>query len=420
MSKKKYYFEDPVARGLIQALGTKKARRNMSYFIGNMTFFGDKVIKDQFRTILPILSKKKRVFIVTGKTTIKLCGPVEKVLKKAKFEYKIWNEIEPVLPIENIKKGVEALREFDADLIITVGGGSVMDTAKGIWILYERPNIDLYDVQPLVPIKLQKVKFVAIPTSSGSGSEATTATVLTDTSFTPPRKVSIISLETIPHVTILETSMVQTMPPKLVVGSGFDALSHATNAYISHWCTPYTEAFAIKAIKLIFEYLERSYKDPEDLDAKYYMHIASNMAAFATSNSAPALDHAFAHTMELVFKTHHGLGCGIFAPYCIQYVAKTSDRYLDLAKDLGIQANSNEEYLKKLVNKYQELMKKVDTPLTIKEWGIDEKEFKEKLQLLAETAFNDGASWFSPRPDYDFEACKKIFEYAYDGKKIDF
>ncbi|MFX0136153.1 MAG: iron-containing alcohol dehydrogenase [Candidatus Hodarchaeota archaeon] len=420
MSKKKYYFEDPVARGLVQALGTKKARRNMSYFIGNMTFFGDRIIKDQFKTLLSFLSKKKKAFIVTGKTTIKLCKTIEKVLNRAKFEYKIWNDIEAVLPIENIKKGVEALNEFEADLIIAVGGGSVLDTAKGIWILYERPDIDLYDVQPLVPIKLSKVKFVAIPTSSGSGSEATSATVLSDTSFSPPRKVSIISLETVPHVTILETSMVQTMPPKLVVGSGFDALSHATNAYLTHFSTPYSEAFALKAIKLIFEYLERSYKDPEDLDAKYYMHIASNMAAFATSNSAPGIDHAFAHTMELIFKTHHGLGCGIFAPYCLQYIAKTSKKYLDLAKDLGIQANSNEEYLDKLVKKYQELMKKVHAPLTIKEWGIDEKEFKEKLPLLAETAFNDGASWFSPRPEYDLDACKKIFEYAYDGKKVDF
>jgi alcohol dehydrogenase class IV len=340
------------------------------------------------------------------------------VLKRAKFEYKIWNETDATL--KSIKKGLEVLKEFDADLIIAVGGGSVMDTAKGIWVLYERPDIDLYNVQPLIPIKLNKVKFVAIPTTSGSGSEGTSGTVLSDKSFSPPRKVSIISLETIPHMSILDTSMVKTMPPKLVVGSGFDALSHATNAYITHWATPYSEALAIKSIKLIFEYLEKSYKDPEDLDAKYYMHIASNMGALATSNSAPGIDHAFAHTMELVFKTHHGLGCGIFIPYCLQYVAKTSNRYIDLAKDLGIQANSDEEYLDKLVKKYQELMRKVDTPLTIKDWGIDEKEFKEKLQLLTEIAFNDGASWFSPRPEYNLEACKKIFEYAYDGKKIDF
>lgn len=420
MSKKKYYFEEPIARSFIQTMGSKKARRDMSYFLGNLTFFGDRIIKDQFKNLLPILSEKKKAFIITGKVTVKLCEPVEKVLKKAKFEYEIWNDTETDPTLISIKAGVEALKEFDADLIIAVGGGSVIDSAKAIWVLFERPDIDLYNVQPLRTLNLKKVKFVAIPTSSGSGSEGTSATVLSDDSFSPPRKVSIISLETIPHVSILDTDMVKTMPASLVVGSGFDALSHATNAYISHWCTPYTEALAGKAIKLIFEYLERSYKNPDDLDAKYFMHIASNMAALATSNSAPGIDHAFAHTMGLIFKVHHGLGCGIFLPYCLQYVAKTSDRYLDLAKDLGIQADSNEEYLDQLVKKYQELMEKVDSPLSIKELEIDENEYKEKIVLLAETAFNDGASWFSPRPDFDEEACRKIFEYAYEGKKIDF
>lgn len=160
MSKKKYYFEEPIARSFIQTMGSKKARRDMSYFLGNLTFFGDRIIKDQFKNLLPILSEKKKAFIITGKVTVKLCEPVEKVLKKAKFEYEIWNDTETDPTLISIKAGVEALKEFDADLIIAVGGGSVIDSAKAIWVLFERPDIDLYNVQPLRTLNLKKLNLL--------------------------------------------------------------------------------------------------------------------------------------------------------------------------------------------------------------------------------------------------------------------
>jgi hypothetical protein len=413
------WFANPIARARFPLAGTAAVRGLQSTFIVPKTFIGPGSLS-QFEKIAPALAPKKRAFIITDKWVRHLAERVSKVLQPKGFSVEIWDKTLPEPPPECVKDGADAMSKFSPDLIIAVGGGSVIDAAKSIWIGYERPDLDLLTVTAFTPLGLRKKAFfIAIPTTSGTGSEGTNCAVLTDTELDPPQKMIIASSELVPDVAILDPHLPAGMSPKLTAGTGLDALAHAVGSYISHWSNDYTDALGMKAIKLTFKYLPRAYHYPKDMEARTKMHIAANMAGLAFTNGAPGLDHAMGHSFGKIFGVHHGISVGLFLPFAIEFQKKATDKYIDLARNLGIDAETDEEYLGRLIERTRDLLKEVDGPLSIKELGITEDNFNEKLDLLVEYAWNDVCTLMATRP-VDPETYRKLFTYAYSGRDIDF
>ena len=231
--------------------------------------------------------KGKKAFIVTD-GVVKSLGFVEEVskyLKEAGLEIGIFDKVEPEPSVGNVQTGAEALKRFAPDWIIGLGGGSCMDAAKAMWVLYERPDIvELGGVTPLVELGLRKkARFIAIPTTSGTGSDATWAAVITDEKTV--YKMELASRELVADISIVDPKLVLGMPKKLTADTGLDALTHAIEGYVSQWRNDFSDAMAVKAIQLIFKYLQRAYEDGSDTEAREKMHNAATMAGLAFSNS---------------------------------------------------------------------------------------------------------------------------------------
>ncbi|MHC1592002.1 MAG: iron-containing alcohol dehydrogenase [Candidatus Helarchaeales archaeon] len=425
--KKLYYFDDPQVKYMIKVLGTEKSRREMSYFqtcgCGGI-FFGTKVLKDRFKEVVSNFALNDKCLIIIGPNVKarneKRIDKLVKTLRRLKMNVEIWSDVPNEPKAEDVENCAQKAQEFSPGLLIAIGGGSVIDYAKSVWIRYERPDLDVLEVQPLITLNLRKkARFLVIPTTAGTGSESTSGIVLTDASKDPPRKVSVLSQELIPDFVFLDPEWTISMPPNVTADTGMDALAHATDSLLSNWSTPYSEALASKAISLIFKFLPLAFKEPENLDARYYMLIASNLAGLAYSNSGASIDHAFGHAVGMYFNIPHGRACAIFLPSVIQYQSKASDRFLELGRVLGISGNTPNEVLEGIVNEYKKLMKSVEIPLTLKDAGVDESTFKRLSRAIAERAFNDAAAWFDQR-ESTVDDYEKILEHVFQGKNVDF
>ena len=375
----------------------------------------------EFPDIVSTLCPKKRAFIVTDKDVENLANRASRAIERVGFTVEIWNKAVPEPPIETVKDCAEAMKKFEPDLIIGVGGGSCIDCAKAAWILYERPDItDITTVSPLVLLGLRKKAIlVAIPTTSGTGSECTGTCVVTDVKAM--RKIHVVTSEIIPDFALLIPTFAMGMPPKLTAGTGLDALAHASDAVISQFSNDITDALALRSIQLIFRYLPRAYRNPRDREARHRMHIAASMAgiAFSFPNGGVALTHSLGHSIGKVFDIHHGVSVGVFIPYALQYVSKVTDKYLEICKALDIKAGTKEEYLAKLVERVRSLLREVDVPITLKDLGISKEDFEKNLQRLMVYAYEDPSNFQNPRP-ITIGEYEKFFRYAYEGKDVDF
>jgi len=364
--------------------------------------------------------KGNRALIVTGKT-VKRMGFADKVanyLREAGIGSEVF-EVEPEPSVETVIKGAEIARNYGPDLIIGLGGGSNIDAAKAIWVLYERPDVEVGSINPFMKLGLRKkARLIGIPTTSGSGSEATRATVITNPA--EERKLESPNNELVPDIAIVDPEFPRAMPRKLVAETGLDALSHAIEAYVATVGNDFSDAIAIKTIRLVFKYLRRSYENREDNEAITRMHIAATMGGMAFSNSDVAIVHALGHVTGGVLHVPHGRAMAIILPYSVEYNAKVAmQKYAEIAKAVGIEAKTDNKAVEKFVEALRQLQRELEEPASLKEAGIPREEFEKKLDDLTSKAIKSVILRSNPRP-LNLEEARKLFVYIYEGKKVDF
>jgi len=408
MSDKGYaWYEDPTIEFLYLGASSKGMRGYHAPIINpKITFTGTNSLADFTNFMGAYFSaEEKRLLIVVDKDLRKMGEKVAKRLKEMrKFDYRIFDNVHPDAPKNTLMKGVELCHEFDPKAIVAVGGGSAMDTAKGIFLFYERPDVNINNL--FIPSYLglrKKVKLlIAIPTTSGTGSEATTTTVITDTDRDPPKKTAVTLYELCPDIAVLHTDFVITMPPDLTAGTGLDALGHAMGAYMLTMSTEYTDMHNLKAIELVLKFLHRAVKRGNDLEAREKMLLAAYIAGVGFSNVVTNFEHGLGHSFGAIFHVHHGLTIGIFLAAATAFQAKVSKRFIELAKLFKVDVVNKEEgdILKELLLSYQDFLRSIDFPLSIKEIQnpkISHEDFMKKLDQLVEYAYKDVTRLFSTR-----------------------
>lgn len=384
----------------------------------------------------------ERVMIVTDHAMVEL-GFLDRIieqldLRRNKVVYQIFADVEPDPDITTVNRGTEIMRAFKPDTIIALGGGSPMDAAKVMWLFYEQPEVDFRDlVQKFMDIRKRafkfpllgkKNKFIAIPTTSGTGSEVTPFAVISDKANN--RKYPIADYSLTPTVAIVDPALVLTVPGFVAADTGMDVLTHATEAYVSQMASDYTDGLALQAIKLVFENLESSVKNA-DFHSREKMHNASTIAGMAFANAFLGISHSMAHKIGAQFHTIHGRTNAILLPYVIRYngtrPAKTAtwpkynyyradEKYQDIARMLGLPASTPEEGVESYAKAVYELGERIGIQMNFRDQGIDEKEWKEHSRELAFLAYEDQCSPANPRlPMVDH--MQEIIEDAYYGYK---
>jgi alcohol dehydrogenase class IV len=362
----------------------------------------------------------KRAFIVTDRNIIEL-GFVERVIEKleeAGIESKVFSEVEPDPSIETVKRGAEEMMAYEPDWVIGVGGGSSMDAAKAMWVLYERPDVEPSEINPIIPLGLRKkARLITIPTTSGTGAEATWAIVLTDKA--ERRKLGLGSRENMADIAILDPFFVAKLPPRLTADTGMDALTHAIEGYTSAWRNEFCDGLCLKAVQLIFDYLPIAYESGE-MEAREKMQNAAAIAGLGFGNSMAALAHSMGHSLGAIFHIPHGRAVGLFLPYTIEFAVRGGGtRYAEIARFLGLPSRTEEEGAASLAEAVRKLSKRLGQPLTIEELGISQEEFEAELNKLVENAEADTQTLTSPRIP-STEEFEKLFRYAYEGRRVDF
>ncbi|GAA0078167.1 iron-containing alcohol dehydrogenase [Clostridium sp. CTA-5] len=365
--------------------------------------------------------KGERAVLVLGGGSMKRFGFVDKAieyLKEAGIEVKLIEGVEPDPSVETVFKGAELMKDFNPDWVIAMGGGSPIDAAKAMWVFYEHPEKTFDDIKDpfTIPELRSKAKFLAIPSTSGTATEVTAFSVITD--YKTEIKYPLADFNITPDVAIVDPELAETMPPKLTAHTGMDALTHAIEAYVATLNSPFTDPLALKAIEMVKDYLIKSYDG--DKDAREQMHYAQCLAGMAFSNALLGITHSMAHKTGAVFHIPHGCANAIYLPYVIDFNKKSAlDRYAKIAKSIGLTGETDDELVDSLTNLIKEFNKKLSIPSTLKEYGIDEAEFNAKVDLIAERAIADACTGSNPR-QLNKDEMKKIFECAYHGNKVDF
>jgi len=371
--------------------------------------------------------EEKRVIIVVDKDLRKMAEKVAKKLQDLKqIGSQIFDNVLPEAPRHCVMEGVEACKEYDPKIMITIGGGSAMDTAKMIMLLYEKPNLNLNMVMTPTYAGIRKKIYylVAIPTTSGTGSEATYNAVLSDTDRTPPKKTSVPLYELCPDFVVLHTDFVKTMPPYLTMGTGMDALAHSMGAYVLTTSNELTDIHNFKAIEMILKYLPRAVKRGNDIEARYKMQLAAYIAGVGFINTAGAgIEHSLGHSFGGIFHAHHGVAVGLFLPASIAYQSKVTERFKDLAKlfDLNLEGREDDKILRELLEKLLAFMRSINAPSCIKDLErpkVSWEQMEANMDQLADYAFNDIVTLISSRK-LDPPQIKMIYEIAYENKVDD-
>lgn len=423
----------------VNLLNIKKVgrrRNNMQWFkVPSKTYFERDSIQ-----YLQKCRDVERVMIVTDHAMVEL-GFLDRIieqldLRRNKVVYQIFADVEPDPDITTVMKGTELMRTFKPDTIIALGGGSPMDAAKVMWLFYEQPEVDFHDlVQKFMDIRKRafkfpelgkKTKFVAIPTTSGTGSEVTPFAVISDKANN--RKYPIADYSLTPTVAIVDPALVLTVPGFIAADTGMDVLTHATEAYVSQMANDFTDGLALQAIKIVFENLEKSVKEA-DFESREKMHNASTMAGMAFANAFLGISHSMAHKIGAQFHTVHGRTNAILLPYVIRYngtrPAKTAtwpkynyyradEKYQDIAKLLGLPASTPEEGVESYAKAVYDLGCRLGIKMNFRDQGIDEEEWKAHTRELAYLAYEDQCSPANPRLPM-VEHMEEIMNDAYYG-----
>ena len=376
--------------------------------------------------------KGKKASIVVGGGSMKRFGFLDKIvsyLEEAKIETQLIEGVEPDPSVETVLNGAKLMSEFEPDWIVAVGGGSPIDAAKAMWVFYEHPELTFDDIKDpfTIPELRKKAKFLAISSTSGTATEVTAFSVITD--YSKGIKYPLADYNITPDIAIVDPELAQTMPAKLVAHTGMDALTHAIEAYVATLNSPFTNPLAMEAIVMIRENLVNSYNG--DVNAREQMHYAQCMAGMAFTNALLGITHSMAHKSGAIFHEEgietneikhipHGCANAIYLPFVIDFNKKACmDRYAQIARRLNLDGDTDEELVDSLTTMIKDMNKQMNIPATIKEFGINEDEFKSKVSMIAERAVGDACTGSNPRTISN-EEMQKVYEAAFYGTKVDF
>lgn len=377
-------------------------------------YFGKGAIDD-----LKYLEGFKKAIIVTGGHSMKKFGfldRVEKALHNAGLETLIFDGVEPDPSVETVYKGAEAMREFQPDVIVAIGGGSPIDAAKAMWVFYEYPDKKFDDIKgPFTMPKLRtKAIFVAIPSTSGTASEVTAFSVITD--YETKIKYPLADFEITPDVAVLDSEIPMTMPESLTADTGMDALTHAIEAYVASLHSEFSDALALRAIQIIYENIIASFEGDEA--ARGAMHIAQCMAGMSFSNALLGICHSLAHKVGAQFHIPHGRCNAIMLPYVIEFNAYAClDRYANIARSLGLPGTTDRMLVNSLVQAIKDLNAKLGIVSSYKEQGVPEEEYLKVADFIAENAETDPCTGSNPRQITE-EQMRKVLDCTYYGKDV--
>ncbi|MCS5422758.1 MULTISPECIES: iron-containing alcohol dehydrogenase [Psychrilyobacter] len=352
----------------------------------------------------------KKAVLVTGGNSMKRFGFLNQAreeLEKAGMEVMIIDGVEPNPSVNTVVDGGRKMAEFNPDWIIAIGGGSALDAAKIMWVYYENPETKFEDlVAGKFPTLRKKAKFIAIPSTSGTASEITAFSVITDT--VNKIKYPLVSYEITPDIAILDPVIPSKTPAHITANTGMDVMTHAIESYTSTAATCYTKPLSMESIKMVFESLTSAYSDGDDIKAREDMHNASTLSGMAFTSASLGIVHSMAHKIGGELGITHGLANAVLLPYVIEYNRKSTDGFDEIEKTLGVDD---------IVTTVKELNQRVGIPLSLKEIDeveVSEENFKNVLERMSINAFNDPCTLTNPR-NTSAEDIKEIFLAAYYG-----
>jgi len=395
----------------------------MWHFVSPKIIFGESALSS-----LEEISMS-RALIVTDQNLVQI-GLVEPVLdqiKKTGCEVLIFDDVEPDPTVAAVELGKAAANDFKPDWIIGLGGGSPMDTAKAIWVLYERPDLIPAEINPFIHLGLrEKSRLITIPTTSGTGADVTWGIVLTDSENN--RKMGLGNRENAADIAIVDPALAAGMPPRLTADTGLDALTHAVEGFICTWHTDITDGLCLNAAREILQTLPVAYEASQSnspgqenfLIAREKMHNAATCAGLGFGNAMASLAHAMGHVLGSVFHIPHGQAVGMCLPYTVEFATRGDDpsRIANLASLLGFKG-SKSKIGDIFATGLRDLVKSIENTTSLVEIGIDEQTFRDHLEKIVDDSFNDTQIITAPRaPSYD--ELEKLFKYVYDGQPVDF
>lgn len=343
--------------------------------------------------------KAKKVLIITDSVMVQL-KLIDFVVKNldSSIQIKIFDEVEPNPSINTVEKGMLEFIDFDPDCVIALGGGSPIDACKAVlyyaYKLYKKIKVD------------KKVLFVAIPTTSGTGSEVTSYSVITE----GDRKIALADDSMLPDVALLNTEFLKGLPAKVVADTGMDVLTHSIEAYVSNISNPFSSSLAMKSIKLIFENLVTHYNDREIANSRENVQYASCLAGMAFDNSSLGINHSVAHTIGAKFHISHGRANAIVMPYVIEANTSADKRYFEISRELGLPADSIEEGKNSLLSFVKILKEKLEIEKSLEEYGVNFEEFKKQIPYMVRDIKRDICTEYNPNSFSDEEYVRLLFK----------
>lgn len=355
--------------------------------------------------------KGKKAVLVTGGGSMKKSGALDKAiayLTEAGIETTTYEGVEEDPSSETCFKGAELMKEFQPDWIIGIGGCSAIDAAKMMWVFYEYPDADFEEMTTpfKVPTLRTKAKFIAIPSTSGTGTETTGLAVITERE--KGVKYPIVSYELTPDIAIVDGEICASMPAYITANTGLDALTHCVEAYVSNIDNNYADVLAKGGLEIVFNNLKEAVDNPTNIVARQNMHDASFMAGLAFNNAWLGIVHSLSHQVGALYGVPHGASNAIFLPNVIRYNAKESSRFPDLAKVIG------KETTEELAQAIEELRAEVNNQSSLKEFGISREDWDKNLDFIANNALVDPCTGFNPRKP-TLEELKEIYNLCYEG-----
>lgn len=363
--------------------------------------------------------KGQRASIVVGGGSMQRFGFLDKLkqyLIEAGFELQIIDGVEPDPSVETVFEGAAKMRAFQPDWIVSLGGGSPIDAAKAMWIFYEHPEAKFEDIaKPFnIPELRNKAKFLAIPSTSGTATEVTAFSVITD--YKTGIKYPLADFQITPDIAVLDPEIAYKMPPMLTAHTGIDALTHATEAVTAALASPFSDPLALKAILMIKENLWNSYQG--DQEARDQMHIAQCLAGMAFSNALLGICHSMAHKTGAKFSIPHGCANGIYLPYVVQYNRTCCEaKYAEIARYIGLEGDNDAALTDAYIQWILDFNKKLGIPASLKAFGVSQELFDQELETVSNNAVADACTGCNPRKT-EANDFKKLFSDAYYGEDI--
>lgn len=363
----------------------------------------------------------EKALIVTddGIVELGLLDGILERLSESGFEVRVFAGVEPDPSIPTVEAGADVARDFEPDWIVGLGGGSPMDAAKAIWVLYERADLAAADINPFIDLGLRKkARLITIPTTSGTGSEATWMIVLTDP--VEKRKMGLGNRECIADLAIVDPSLPAGMPPQLTADTGLDALTHAVEGYTCTWRSDLTDGLCAHAAAEVFDHLPRAVANGADMEARTRMHHAATTAGLGFGNAFASLAHAMGHALGAELHVPHGRAVGLCLPYTLEFIGREAPERLGrLARAVGLASNDGPAAARMLPEAVRNLANQIGSPAFLQQAGVEREAFEKGLKRIVAIAENDTQIITAGRSPSTGEL-ELLFEHVYDGRVVDF